>query len=214
MNLNFVLTSQTMKTRCRLWTIVMALGGTRPLVPASAAFTICTRPSDDVAVAVQKRSWGILRLSSNVNWNDALNDNADDRPPQSQQEKMLEESSQIGADKIATLSIPERTKRAMLAEAIEDELFVATEQLEDLYNQSSTSSPSTSSVSNDDAETRNTAVELAKRIRSLQAQYNELVSGGSSSVLNVLESIALGPGEDDNDDSDDEKRINSTGTLE
>jgi hypothetical protein len=107
------------------------------------------------------------------------------------QEKSMERISQIGADKIATLSIPERTKRAMLAEAIEDEMFVATEQLEDLYQ----GSDDDNSLSD---QNRGTARELTQRIASLQSQYNELVSGRSSSVLNVLES-AIGDEPDSND---------------
>jgi hypothetical protein len=103
----------------------------------------------------------------------------------------MERISQIGADKIATLSIPERTKRAMLAEAIEDEMFVATEQLEDLYDGKEDLSD----------QNRGTARELTQRIASLQSQYNELVSGRSSSVLNVLES-AIGYEEPDSNDSD------------
>jgi hypothetical protein len=107
------------------------------------------------------------------------------------QEKSMERVSQVGADKIAALSIPERTKRAMLAEAIEDEMFVATEQLEDLYDGNDANSVSD--------QNRGTARELTQRIASLQSQYNELVSGRSSSVLNVLESAI---GQTDSNDTD------------
>ena len=98
------------------------------------------------------------------------------------QEMLLEELSRIGAERIASMSIAERTKRAMLAEAVEDEIFRATEKLESLLSADGTL-PETH---------RELATELAAKTKALQVQYNELVSGTSSSVLNALESAMGG----------------------
>ena len=104
-------------------------------------------------------------------------DNTNNNNAQKKQERILEELSLKGADRIRDLSIPERTKRAMLAEAIEDQIFEITERLEELFDENNQLP-----VSN-----REQAVELAKTSKTLQTQYDELVSGKSSSVLNALE---------------------------
>lgn len=93
------------------------------------------------------------------------------------QEKIMEALSRNGADKIASLSIQERTRRAMLAEAIEDEIFANTERLESLLDDDGTLP----------VQHRERAVSIAKKTKSLQVQYQELVSGGESSVLNSVE---------------------------
>lgn len=101
------------------------------------------------------------------------------------QEMLLEELARIGADKIASLSISERTKRAMLAEAVEDEIFRVTERLERLLFADGTLPE----------KHRERAAELVAKTKLLQLQYNELVSGTSSSVLNALESAMRDGGE-------------------
>ena len=88
----------------------------------------------------------------------------------------MEELSRIGAERIASLSISERTKRAMLAEAIEDRIFDLTDELDSLIVDNTIP-----------VENREKAVELAKQTKTLQIQYEELVSGKSSSVLDSLE---------------------------
>ena len=101
---------------------------------------------------------------------------------------LLEEWSLRGASRIAQLSVPERTKRAMLAEAIEDQIFANTERLEEMVIQNA-------------KEKRDEAVELARATKALQVQYQELVSGGPSSVLNSLESV-MGGGDGSQQDKD------------
>jgi len=98
----------------------------------------------------------------------------------------MEELSRIGAKKIATLSIPERTKRAMLAEAIEDQIFENTERLESFLKPDGTLPP----------KLRERAVAVAQKTKALQVQYSELVSGKESSVLNALEAAMAGKEED------------------
>lgn len=119
----------------------------------------------------------------------ASDDNNHKNSAQKKQERILEELSLKGADKIRNLSIPERTKRAMLAEAIEDQIFEITERLEGLFDETNQLP----------ANNRERAVELARTSKTLQTQYDELVSGRSSSVLNALEGVM---GNTDSGDAD------------
>jgi hypothetical protein len=50
-------------------------------------------------------------------------------------EMIMEELARIGADRLATLPVAERVRRAMLAEQIEDEIFKCTERLENLLTE-------------------------------------------------------------------------------
>ena len=81
-----------------------------------------------------------------------------------------------GAEKIAEMSIPERTKRAMLAEAVEDRIFELTEVLEGMVEEDG-------SVAE---ENREKAVEVATQVKKFQQQYNDLVNGNKSTILNAL----------------------------
>ena len=103
-----------------------------------------------------------------------------------QQELMMEEMSRIGAQKIASLGIPERAKRAMLAEAVEDRIFDLTDQLEQLIEDNTIPE-----------ENRPQAVQLAQQTKVLQIQYQELVSGKSSSILDSLEAAMKADDETD-----------------
>ena len=95
---------------------------------------------------------------------------------QKQQELMFESMSLQGADVIAKMEVPERAKRAMLAEAVEDRIFELTETLEGLVDENGM-------ISEQD---REKAVEIARQTKALQIQYNELVSGGPSAILDTL----------------------------
>ena len=114
-----------------------------------------------------------------------------------QQEQLLEVVSRIGADSIASLSISERTKRAMLAEAVEDEIFFCTEQMIDLVNEQLEHDTTNSNSDNNQSASKtrpkkNIEVEmldLRERNQFLQTQYNDLVSGRPSSLLNTVNSI-------------------------
>lgn len=96
---------------------------------------------------------------------------------QRQQEMILEKMALQGADRIKAMDIPERAKRAMLAEALEDQIFDLTEQLEGFVDE------------NGMITDREKAVEIAKSTKSLQIQYNELVSGKPSAILDALNAM-------------------------
>ena len=94
------------------------------------------------------------------------------------QEMKMEMSSLAGAKAIAKLDINERTKRAMLAEAVEDRIFEITEEIEEIFNK------------NDgvlEGDQKDEAVELAKQTKALQVQYDDLVNGRPSYLLNLRE---------------------------
>ena len=96
---------------------------------------------------------------------------------QRQQEMILEKMALQGADRIKAMDIPERAKRAMLAEALEDQIFDLTEQLEGFVDE------------NGMITDREKAVEIAKSTKSLQIQYNDLVSGKPSAILDALNAM-------------------------
>ena len=93
-------------------------------------------------------------------------------------ETFLEQESRDGTEKIKSLSIEERTKRAMLAEAVEDSLSTLHAKLEKLVG--------------DDGkplkeEYKDQIVELANLIKASENDYHLLVSGKESPLLNVLD---------------------------
>jgi hypothetical protein len=88
----------------------------------------------------------------------------------------MEMSSLKGAKAISKLDINERTKRAMLAESVENRIFEITEVLEVLVKKNS-------GLLEGDA--REEAVELAKQTKALQVQYDDLVSGRPSMLLDL-----------------------------
>lgn len=94
-------------------------------------------------------------------------------------EMVLDELSMSGASKIATISIPERAKRALLAEAIEDQIIRLTDEMEQMIGVDGIISK----------EYREKVTETATRMKELQIQYDELVSGKPSSVLAVLDAL-------------------------
>ncbi|KAL3799246.1 hypothetical protein HJC23_012971 [Cyclotella cryptica] len=96
--------------------------------------------------------------------------------PKRGQEKRMEMSSIAGAKAISKLNINERTKRAMLAEAVEDRIFEIMDELEAVINR------------NDgvlEGDEKEEAVELAKQTKALQVQYDDLVNGRPSHLLNL-----------------------------
>jgi hypothetical protein len=101
-------------------------------------------------------------------------------------ENYYESLSQSGADKISTMSIDERAKRAMLAEAVEDNIFLLETELEELVGEDGVITP----------DIREECVMLAKQIKSAQQHYESLVSGGPSAMLTVMEN--LGKKDDEN----------------
>lgn len=115
----------------------------------------------------------------------AQSSNSDEATPSRlvQQEQLFEELSRKNADTIAALSISERTKRAMLAEVVEDEIFMVSEQIVDLVQKNGGKS---------DTENYEEQVkELKSRNVFLQQLYRDLVSGRPSSLLNSVDSVKV-----------------------
>lgn len=90
----------------------------------------------------------------------------------------MESASLAGAEEISKLDIHERTKRAMLAEAVEDRIFEMVDELEALTK-------ANGGVENLSDEVRGEAVELAKQVKASQIQYDDLVNGRPSSLLEL-----------------------------
>mmetsp|Transcript_3238 Transcript_3238/g.3594 ORF Transcript_3238/g.3594 Transcript_3238/m.3594 type:complete len:176 (-) Transcript_3238:276-803(-) len=90
----------------------------------------------------------------------------------------LEEASLQGAKKIKALSIEERTKRAMLAEAVEDEMTILEDELEELLGEDGM-------PLEDDL--RDKVESLARQIKGLREQYQLLVSGADSLTLDLFD---------------------------
>ncbi|CAJ1958774.1 unnamed protein product [Cylindrotheca closterium] len=104
---------------------------------------------------------------------------ANEYDPKREQEIILESMSLDGAKVIANMDIPERAKRAMLAEAVEDRIFSLTEKLESLIDEDGMITE----------QNRGKAVEIAEATKSLQTQYQNLVSGEESSILQALSAM-------------------------
>jgi hypothetical protein len=97
------------------------------------------------------------------------------------QEARLEQLAKMGAARIAKMDIPERAKRAMLAEAIEDSIFQYEIELEELVGESG--------IIPTDPELRDQCKDIAMQIKASQDQYETLVSGLPSPLLNTLDSL-------------------------
>jgi hypothetical protein len=108
----------------------------------------------------------------------AKNEESASSPSQRTQELEMERSSRAGADAIAKLNAQERAKRALLAEAIENRIFELVDELELLIKR--TGVESFAEFPND---LRDIALDLAKRTKELQSQYDDLVNGRPSLLL-------------------------------
>jgi len=92
-------------------------------------------------------------------------------------EQFLEETSRAGYDKVKSLSIEERTKRAMLAEAAEDRVVMLSDELELLLGEDGMPKA---------VEDRDEVMMLAKQIKASREQYAKLVNGEDCSALDVF----------------------------
>ncbi len=104
-----------------------------------------------------------------------VDDDSNSNPRKSLERKM-EMSSIAGADAISNINLEERAKRAMLAEAVEDRIFELVDELEEVFTR------------NDGVlvgAVKEEAKELAKQTKALQLQYDDLVNGRPSSLLDV-----------------------------
>lgn len=98
-------------------------------------------------------------------------------------EAHLEQLSRLGSDKISKMSVAERAKRAMLAEAIEDSIFSKEIQLDEIMGESGTIPT--------DPELLQLCRDISIEIKEAQMQYEALVSGEQSALLNSLESLGI-----------------------
>lgn len=118
----------------------------------------------------------------------------------------MEAESVRGADKISRMCVAERTKRAMLAEAVENRIFQLQEDLDMLLldnenrDSASEAANSLSSLIPEDEETRSKCVDIAKEIKVAQQQYRELVNGDASDMLAALDSLGSLGKKGDSDD--------------
>ena len=96
----------------------------------------------------------------------------------SSQNDFFEDTANQGAKQVAAMSIEERTKRAMLAEAVEDRIIVLYDDLELLLGKDGMPS---------NVENRDEVQVLAKEIQSLRREYVALVNGGPSPMLNSID---------------------------
>lgn len=94
-------------------------------------------------------------------------------------EQFLEEASRSGYSKIKSMSIEERTRRVLLAEAAEDRVVVLSDELESLLGDDGL--PITK-------EDREEVTILAKQIKVSREQYKKLVNGEDCETLDVLAS--------------------------
>lgn len=134
--------------------------------------------------------------------NDTNNDNETKNSPNYSTREaeiaVMEELSRLGADKIATMNVAERTKRAFLAEAVEDRIFVLQEQLEMLVGNGPTRMAQAD---------RDTAVALARQTKVLQGQYQALVRGEPSALLGSLEAVTSTTSNATRNDDDETKEL-------
>lgn len=113
-------------------------------------------------------------------WDQPNGDNKEEAQEISQ-EVRLEELAKMGAARVAKMDIPERAKRAMLAEAIEDSIFQYEIELEELIGESG--------IIPTDPELREQCKDIALQIKTAQDQYEALVSGLPSPLLNTFDSL-------------------------
>mmetsp|Transcript_7862 Transcript_7862/g.21233 ORF Transcript_7862/g.21233 Transcript_7862/m.21233 type:complete len:201 (-) Transcript_7862:267-869(-) len=185
-------------TASNLFTTVAVLAFTIVTLSTSTTAFVLVPSSNHVssmgAAAVVTGRYPLTSHILHAEDDDGASQQQQQQPPmdaRKRQELIMEEQALAGARKIAQMGIPERAKRAMLAEVLEDQIFANTEQLEQMVGHA------------DLEENRDAAVELAKQTKQLQIQYQELVSGESSSVLEALMTATGGNGLEDglNEDS-------------
>jgi phosphoribosyl-ATP pyrophosphohydrolase len=104
--------------------------------------------------------------------------NPSDRPSRS----FVEETARQGAQRIAQLSVQERTQRAMLAEAVEDQMILLEEELETLWNTRVDQSSQQPTLDDKDVQVK----DLVQEIQRLRDQYQTLVTGQPFAMLNIM----------------------------
>lgn len=146
------------------------------LVVISGTHSFTPSPNTKQSLDVRGTCQGLIMSSLDDNNNN--NSEGQQSPAQKQQQKRMEKSSIAGAEAIRKIDIEERTKRAMLAEAVEDRIFDLADDLDLLVKRNG-------GVENLSEDVREEAVELAKQTKALQVQYDDLVNGGPSQLLEM-----------------------------
>jgi hypothetical protein len=103
-------------------------------------------------------------------------------------EVFMEYASQNGADKVRSMSTEERTRRAMLAEAVEDRIYTMYDEMEGLL---------TDGVPANEAD-REEIRSLAEEIKASQSRYQGLVAGEPSITLGTINEIGSPSKPEDN----------------
>ena len=116
------------------------------------------------------RRGNTVALSKNA---DAADDDGGDNGHAMQ--PFFEETALKGAAAVKAMSIEERTRRAMLAEAVEDRICNHYDDLEEILGQEG--------VLPESEEEREEITNIAKQIKVLQNDYKQLVSGERSAYL-------------------------------
>ncbi|KAL3816494.1 hypothetical protein ACHAXA_011299 [Cyclostephanos tholiformis] len=119
-------------------------------------------------------------------WNNEESSSSRARPPSRELEQVFEVSSSAGAEVIAKMDLQERTKRAMLAELLEDRIFELVDELELLIKLND----GYESFSEFPVAVREEALEIAKQTKALQVQYDDLVNGRPSILLDLEGAVA------------------------
>ena len=101
-------------------------------------------------------------------------------------EEFLEEASRSGYDKVKTMSIEERTRRVMLAEAAEDRVVMLSDELDKLLGDDGMPAK---------VEDREEVTILATQIKASMEQYKKLVNGDDCASLDLFSSPSSGDGD-------------------
>lgn len=115
-------------------------------------------------------------------------------------EQFLEESSRLGYEKVKSMSIEERTRRAMLAEAAEDRVVMLSDELDLLLGEDGMPLK---------VEDREEVTILAKQIKASMEQYKRLVNGEDCASLDMFDTsssagVSLGGGDNDVTSNDED----------
>lgn len=102
-------------------------------------------------------------------------DSAGDDGKGQDMQPFFEETALVGKDRVRKMSVEERTRRAMLAEAVEDRLVHLYDDLENRLGENGALPES--------AEEREEMTTIAKQIKLMEEEYKTLVSGGAHPML-------------------------------
>ena len=149
----------------------------------SASFTLMAIvvATSAAAFSLQPILRRTLKAHTSPLWDSEESHRSNEKIPQSSREASLEQACKKGSEQVAEMSLEERTKRAMLAEAVEDNISRMEVQLEGMMGENG-AIPT-------DEETREQCVMLAKEIKLAQQNYEDLVTGGPSAMLNAIDSL-------------------------